>query len=234
MDFVSIDINDLALLQGVFSPAQDTASGLSNMGTVSPQDLVISDSFSAPGSAALTTMTTPSLYDGSPLFDASPSFDGSPNFGTAEFDACSSWFPLFPIEGATGKDVKIESIPSALGLPISPPSVSISPVAVAVSPPTVGVEAATPARRKLSTAQGGRHSASAGVNAHRRTKPLPPIVVEDPSDTVAMKRARNTLAARKSRERKAQRLEDLEERIIELEKDRDHWKQLYMSMCGSH
>ena len=41
-----------------------------------------------------------------------------------------------------------------------------------------------------------------------------------------MKRARNTLAARKSRERKAQRLDDLEERIAELERERDYWKQL--------
>ena len=58
----------------------------------------------------------------------------------------------------------------------------------------------------------------------RPNKPLPPIVVDDPNDVAAMKRARNTLAARKSRERKAQRLEELEERIAELEQERDHWR----------
>lgn len=38
----------------------------------------------------------------------------------------------------------------------------------------------------------------------RRRKPLPPIIVEDPTDTVAMKRARNTLAQRARRARMAE------------------------------
>jgi len=51
-----------------------------------------------------------------------------------------------------------------------------------------------------------------------------PHIVEDPNDTVAMKRARNTLAARKSRQRKMQRFDELEEKIAKLEEERDHWK----------
>jgi len=57
--------------------------------------------------------------------------------------------------------------------------------------------------------------------------------VEDPSDTIAMKRARNTLAARKSRERKAIRFEELEERIAKLEAERDHWKEIALAHSGA-
>ncbi|KFZ11289.1 hypothetical protein V502_07623 [Pseudogymnoascus sp. VKM F-4520 (FW-2644)] len=48
-------------------------------------------------------------------------------------------------------------------------------------------------------------SAAAGISARKHNQPLPPIVVEDPNDTVAIKRARNTLAARKSRQRNRER-----------------------------
>lgn len=51
---------------------------------------------------------------------------------------------------------------------------------------------------------------------------MPTIIVEDPNDIIAMKRARDTLTARKSRERKTQRVEDLEERIEKLEAERGH------------
>ena len=47
-----------------------------------------------------------------------------------------------------------------------------------------------------------------------------------------MKRARNTLAARKSRERKAQRFEDLEDRIAKLEAERYHWKKIALAQAG--
>ena len=68
-------------------------------------------------------------------------------------------------------------------------------------------------------------SSISGILSRLRNKPLPPIIVEDPNDTVAMKRARNTLAARKSRQRKMQRFEELEEHIAKLETERDHWKE---------
>jgi hypothetical protein len=78
-----------------------------------------------------------------------------------------------------------------------------------------------------------RPSSVAGVGSRRRDKPLPPIIVDDPSDTVAMKRARNTLAARKSRERKAARFDELEEKIAKLTAERDHWKTLALAHGAS-
>ncbi|PHH49960.1 Cross-pathway control protein 1 [Ceratocystis fimbriata CBS 114723] len=227
MDFSGVDLNELAMLDGPFGSVSEVSHGLPIVGTVSPQDLVLSDNFSAPGSSSLSTITTPSLYDGSPTFDVSS------NFGTSDFDACgTNWFPLFPQETVPAKDSILEGVNSSVCLALSSPSVGSSDI-LPMSPVASNEHTMTPLRRKGSTTASTRHSAAAGVNAHRRTKPLPPIVVEDPSDTIAMKRARNTLAARKSRERKAQRLEDLEERIVELEKDRDHWKQLYLALCTS-
>jgi len=45
-----------------------------------------------------------------------------------------------------------------------------------------------------------------------------------------MKRARNTLAARKSRERKALRLDELEVQIEKLTTERDYWKERALSL----
>jgi len=78
----------------------------------------------------------------------------------------------------------------------------------------------------------GTHSSVSGVNSRKRDKPLPPIIVEDPNDTVAMKRARNTLAARKSRQRKMQRFDELEDKISKLEAERDHWKAIALKRTG--
>lgn len=53
-------------------------------------------------------------------------------------------------------------------------------------------------------------------------KPLPPIIIDDPYDTATAKRARNISAARKSRQRMAQRLEELKEKIAKLEQERNN------------
>ncbi|KFX93014.1 hypothetical protein V490_05038 [Pseudogymnoascus sp. VKM F-3557] len=46
----------------------------------------------------------------------------------------------------------------------------------------------------------------------------------DPNDIVAMKRARNTLAARKSRQKKLERFDELEAEIAKIAAERDMWK----------
>ncbi|CAK7562870.1 MAG: General control protein [Sporothrix epigloea] len=188
-----------------------SSSSASNMGTVSPTDLLLHDPFvSAPNSAALTILTSPSDFDGSPHGD---SYDVSPNFGCNDHELAGhdAWYPLFP---------QNSSAPASGG--------SVSPTSQPIDE-SEGSEKIS--RRKSghsrSASKSHKHSASAGVNAvRRREKPLPPIIVDDPTDIVAMKRARNTLAARKSRERKAVRVEELEERILKLEEERDHWKKL--------
>ncbi|KAJ4158626.1 uncharacterized protein LMH87_009143 [Akanthomyces muscarius] len=59
------------------------SSSASNLGTVSPQDLLVQEPFmSAPNSAALTALTSPSIYNESPDFDG---YDVSPSFEPADF-----------------------------------------------------------------------------------------------------------------------------------------------------
>lgn len=170
---------------------------------------------SAPNSTALTALTSPSIYDESP--DMHDGYDVSPNFGSSDFDSATSknWFSLFPQENPpTEQDLELQA-------QTSPDSKSDELEVLELG--------CTPARRKSGhSPQSGtmRHSSVSGVSSRKRDKPLPPIIVEDPNDVIAMKRARNTLAARKSRERKAQRFEDLEEKIRSLEAERDHWKKI--------
>ncbi|KAI1871299.1 uncharacterized protein JN550_004744 [Neoarthrinium moseri] len=196
------------------------SSSTTNIGTVSPHDLLISEPFSAPQSTAFTNLTSPSIYNESPEFN--DSFDVSPNFGNDDFGTGASdpWFPLFPQES---------NIPAQSSAMDNSPAEQSDDLDV--------VETTSQPRRKSGnsplTGGHGRHSSVSGVNSRRRDKPLPPIIIDDPSDTIAMKRARNTLAARKSRERKAQKLEDLEAKIAKLEAERDHWKRIAMSRAGS-
>jgi hypothetical protein len=194
------------------------SSSTTNMGTVSPQDLLIQEPFmSAPNSTALTALTSPSLYgDTSP--DFGDGYDVSPNFGGGDFEVSASdvWYPLFPQDVNAAPAAKAEQSPAEKSdeLEVTEPAVSHRRKSAGNSPPS------------------GRHSSVSGVNSRRRDKPLPPIIIEDPSDVVAMKRARNTLAARKSRERKALRFDELEERIAKLEAERDHWKKIALARGG--
>ncbi|KAJ8129065.1 hypothetical protein O1611_g4565 [Lasiodiplodia mahajangana] len=189
------------------------APSSTHLGTVSPGELLIREPFSAPNSTAFTNLTTPSNFGESPEFE---NYEVSPGFG--DFDVShENWFPLFPQENATTDQTTL-SVKSPVEAPAEleiAETDSLPRRKSGNSPPSSNSHA--------------RHSSVSGVNARRRDKPLPPIIVDDPNDTVAMKRARNTLAARKSRERKAQKLEELEEKIAKLEEERDHWKRIALS-----
>lgn len=206
-----------------------TSSSTSNPGTVSPHDLLVRDAFMpTPNSAAFTTLTSPSIFDGSPDFDG---FDVSPNFGSAEAHGpADPWFPLFPPH--VSPVVPVSMTPTVT--PEDSPEIS-SEECYATKLGSCSPDPACGAglRKKSTTSSHteGRHSSVAGVNSRKRDKPLPPIVVADPNDTVAMKRARNTLAARKSRERKALRTDELEKANAELRAERDYWKAQAMSLA---
>ncbi|EPE28925.1 hypothetical protein GLAREA_00083 [Glarea lozoyensis ATCC 20868] len=196
----------------IYDPQMNLSSSSSiNMGTVSPQDLLRSPfAGSQPPSTSFTNLTSPSTYNESPEYDES--FEASPFVQSDNaVSGVDPWFPLFPADETTVEQPKSEDSPL---LPEEELQVASH------------LRSASGGRRRSGTGTSptGTHASIAGINARKRDKPLPPIVVEDPNDTVAMKRARNTLAARKSRQRKMQKFEELEDRIANLEAERDHWK----------
>lgn len=228
MNLQDLDLDDFTAFEGgasttaYSSPALPTTFDLSssvststNMGTVSPQDLLIQEPFmSAPNSTALTALTSPSIYNESPEF---ADYDVSPSFGSGDFDTGSTdaWFPLFP-----------QANPQP---PVSQKPSSAEDSPASKSDDLEAAEIKSGHQRRKSSGTSPRHSSVSGVGSRRRDKPLPPIIVEDPTDVVAMKRARNTLAARKSRERKAARLEELEATIAKLTAERDHWRNMALA-----
>ena len=142
------------------------------------------------------------------------------------------WDPLFPTNDTDAFSAACDSTAMELAaVAMPPPKASVPPPSPAVRSTSISSPAPSPATTRGSTT---KPSSVAGVSARQR-KPLPAIKV-DASDPVAMKRARNTEAARKSRARKLQRTDDLENRIAELEKSLEesrereqYWKALAQS-----
>lgn len=182
--------------------------------TVSPSDIF--------GSVPNSDMTSPlSLFD-----SPADSYDQSPLF-MADDVSSNDWFSLFP-----------ETVPApheekpVLSQQMSPMLPGTSPVLADVSSPAE-TESPSNSPRFRSPSMGAQTKRSSVSGVRKRSQPLPPIVVEDPSDTVAIKRARNTLAARKSRAKKAERMEDMAQTIEQLQAEVEHWKRLYHEQLGA-
>ncbi|KAL1962819.1 hypothetical protein VTN77DRAFT_9094 [Rasamsonia byssochlamydoides] len=191
------------------------------LGTVSPKDLMVDAS--APPSTCFTDLSTPS-FDSPGLFshDTSPMFPVDQELGPGH----EEWDSLFPVNDAFS--LPVDEVSTAISA-LAKTKPSESPMVRTASSPG---ESPNPGSGRSST----KHSSVSGVSSRRREKPLPPITY-DANDPVAVKRARNTEAARKSRARKLARQESMERRIAELEKSlaeaekrEQHWKQLYLSL----
>lgn len=202
-------------------PASDfTAinSGNATGTTVSPKDLF---NDSVPPSTSFTNLTTP----GSPYletpdddYQTSPLF--SDNFGDSH--GTDNWYPLF-----NDADT-VAAIPSA-------PSMARTTSASSANQIVVHPGGESLARKRSSTTASPatfspvvKPSTVAGVNARKRDKPLPPIVVDE-SDAVALKRARNTAAARKSRAKKVEERDEFLAQIADLRGQIEYWKTLALS-----
>ena len=188
--------------------------------TVSPRDILLD--MSAPPSTTMTNLTTPgtNTYD-SPA--GAYSTETSPLFSEDEIEGgAKHWPSLFePIEEQPASALMTHSTSNSSSSARAPISDS-SPALASASPTSrMSRNNSSPCQ---STCKTGRHSFTSGVGARRRDKPLPPITLQDPSDSVALKRARNTLAARKSRQKRLERTEALESEIAALQEEVEHWK----------
>lgn len=177
-------------------------------GTVSPTDLMMDAS--APPSTSFTDMSTPSFESpGYFSHDTSPLFATDSDLGPGHED----WESLFPTE----------SLPAIKPDDQKPNNVAARQAPSLASPMTrtVSSPGQSPRTGRSSTR---RPSSISGVKARNRDKPLPPIVY-DQCDPVAAKRARNTEAARKSRARKIELQETMQQRISELERNLEESRQ---------
>ena len=195
---------DLRTDFGLFDDHQSTTHSESIL-TVSPKDIMVD---SAPPSTTFTNLTTPGTsYFDSPYLDASS--DTSPRFGTDNLALESdNWTPLF-----------VDDDCANVAAPLHPRVLDVAP--------RMSRNGSSPGQ---ASSRGGsnqaRHSSSSGVSSRRRDKPLPAITVDDPHDIVAVKRARNTLAARKSRQKRVEQSEQLMKQVEELELQVEYWKQI--------
>ena len=198
--------------ESINNPAPAQAS---NVQTISPKDLMV-DTISAPPSGAFTDLTTP----------------GTSTFESPYMANSSETSPMFA-EEAFGDDP--DQWPSLFD-PVDEPMTNANLSRFTQSPTTTHVapkmsrNASSPGQSSARSSTQGRHSFASGVAPRRRDKPLPAITIEDPNDTVAVKRARNTLAARKSREKRQERTEALLNQVNMLEEEVEKWKNIAISM----
>lgn len=204
-----------------FTAINDPSVAAGSTRTVSPKD-IFNDAFgSAPPSTAFTNLTSPDIGD-SPFindsFECSPMFNGEPVISDT-----SDWFSLFPEqETKTPDTVYAPAISMPMDRTMSSQSMERSGSSSTGSPLVLD----NYTRRKSSVTNS---PATNGISKSRRRKgPLPSITV-DPSDKIALKRARNTLAARESRQRKFDHVSTLEQRNSELEAEVEKWKSIAMA-----
>jgi len=201
--------------------APDFASlngGHANGTTVSPQE-VFNDSM--PPSTSFTNLTTPgSSFLQTPTDD----YETSPLFSDNLDAPNSNWYPLFP---------DADNATATPGAPLMVRNASSSSAnQIVVHPGGNGIH-----RNRSSTATSPvfspavKHSTIAGVGARKRDKPLPPIVVDE-NDGIALKRARNTAAARKSRAKKVAERDELEVEIADLKAQVKYWKGQALAHTG--
>jgi general control protein GCN4 len=198
-----------------FNAINDYSTTAGSIRTVSPKDIFADNVGSTPHSQALTNMTTPDMNESPFLND---SFECSPLYQN-DSSVSNDWFPLFPPE--EGDNTATQSFSLPMERTISSQTMERSGSSSTGSPIVLD----SSSFRRKSSATNSPAVNGAGIKKSRQRKQLPNIVV-DSSDKVALKRARNTLAARESRQRKFAHVEDLEKRNAELELEIEKWKSI--------
>lgn len=169
----------------------DSSLAYNSSYTVSPHEVLLD---SNPPSSVFSNLTTPE----NTFLESPQAYIKSSPYDREILDNTEHWTTLFP--DAEEQEPKIAIPVTASSLQNNPTSNNVAP---AMSRTTSSGQLSSRGSHQ------GRMSVSSGVSKARRTQPLPPITVDE-NDAQAMKRARNTLAARKSRQRRMEHTDDLE------------------------
>ena len=180
--------------------AINSSPSLHNAATVSPQELL--NNFNTPESGYLESPVM-----GSSAYGTTPLEDGG--FMDESLDYSSMHVPLFPQDGT---DQFMETTMHRVHSQGSfTQSASASPMVRQRSGPFSGSHPGTSHSRKPSLIAG-----VAKASAIKSRKPLPEIVIKEDDAKEIAKRKKNTAAARKSRENRANRMEALEAEVLRL------------------
>lgn len=210
--------HDLAATGTEFSPniaGVDICAG----STVSPSEVLRNN----------PTMPTPT-FSSPYLFDSpSEGYETSPLFGVDDVSDGNGWFSLFPDANPDSEDSGLIAPSHNHGHRHAQQPLHLNTGGETMEQQGSRDSSDSPGTSpKFSdSSRGQKRSSTSGIR--KRSMPLPPIVVEDPSDVVAMKRARNTLAARKSRAKKAEKMDEMEAMIEKLQAEVEHWKNIALN-----
>jgi len=186
--------------------------------TVSPSEVLRNN-------PTMPTATFSSLY----LFDSPlEGYETSPLFGVDDVSDSNAWFSLFPDANPASEDSGLVAPPHNHGHRHAQ-----QPLHQNTGGETMELQGSCDSSDSRGTSpkfsdssRGQKRSSTSGIR--KRSMPLPPIVV-DPSDVVAVKRARNTLAARMSRAKKAEKMDEMEAMIEKLKAEVEYWKNIALN-----
>jgi len=226
----------------MFSLAGLEASPLhANDMTFSPNNPLFHDFSPFVGSMAYTGRTNETLDD-------SPSGLDTPLFGTDDA-GLDDWTPLFSSEeqfNFNQATVPMEHTPSNDGTLVNPAALMIN--GDSTTPPLAAVvptrqysndsnksnSPSSPAIKSRSA--GSKRSSLTGISRRKPTLDLPPVNY-DPMNPVDIKRARNTMAARKSRARRVEKMDELAETVERLQAEAQQLKEekeFYRNLARQH
>lgn len=208
--------HDLAATGSEFSPnigSVDICSG----STVSPSEILMNN----------PTMPTPT-FSSPYLFDSpSEGYETSPLFGVDDVSDSNGWFSLFPDTNPDSEEPGLVTPSQNHHHTQHSPHQNTGDEMMEEEDSRDSSDSPGTSPKFSGSSRGEKRSSTSGIR--KRSMPLPPIVVEDPSDIIAMKRARNTLAARKSRAKKAEKMDEMEVMIERLQAEVEHWKNIALN-----
>jgi general control protein GCN4 len=214
-DPVSLVGNSLSPLSGIDDSPVFKTVGFETVsvgpGTVSPGELV--------SSVATTVSNVFSDLEQSPLFgdsDLGDTASWESLFNDTEADHVESVVPRTSDQSTRGRLI----MPSSMS-PVSSPLVNMASFEQdqKVRSPSVEIISSGSKRKRSETPAYADKKDAHGITVYSRkprSQALQPVVVDEFGDCVAVKRARNTEAARRSRARKMERMVQLEEKVDQL------------------
>ncbi|KAF3910311.1 hypothetical protein ABW21_db0207342 [Orbilia brochopaga] len=216
--------------------------------TFSPNNPLFHDFSPFVGTIPYTGRTNETLDD-------SPTGLDTPLFGVDDA-GIDDWTPLFSSEEQFGfsnpapsDTVPMEHTPSTDGTLINPAALMLNG-ASSSTPPLAAVVPSrqlsddshksrtppSPSSRSLKSANSIKRASLNGVSRRKAAIDLPPVQF-DPTNPVDIKRARNTMAARKSRARRVEKMEELSDAVEKLQAEAQQLKEereYYKTLARQH